>query len=434
MISKADCFEELKSYIDILPVIDCHDHTLERIKTEDIMTFLAEGYFGSDLNSASNDREAAIMIDTNLSLEERWPVFESAYTRTRYTGYGIMVRRSINKVFGVDSLTLDTVREMQKKIPDFSDPDVYERFFSDAHIVARIADSNPPVEELVTGTVVPLPGQKWAISLPGYHAIRNRSDIETFEKALNRTVTSLDEYLGLCRGLFEEWKRKGAVCFKDQSAYKRRIDYKNPTRHEAEAVLNRILGNPRYYAEYDPDHNPLSDYLMHSFLRMARDLKLPVQIHTGHMAGIRNDVDKANVKGLRSVFEIHREVQFDIFHANWPYSQDLLFLTKNYPNVAIDLCWTHVIDPIYSRDFLMQAVSAVPHSKIHGFGSDVEGSQPHLAWAHCEMAKENICCALSELVEIEYLNMDEAGELAADWLFHNPNRFYDLGLTYKEYR
>ena len=64
---------------------------------------------------------------------------------------------------------------------------------------------------------------------------------------------------------------------------------------------------------------PLDDYLFHAFMRMARDLDLPVQIHTGHMAGIRNDIVKTNAVGLTKAIELHRDVRFDLFHANWPY-------------------------------------------------------------------------------------------------------------------
>jgi predicted TIM-barrel fold metal-dependent hydrolase len=162
---------------------------------------------------------------------------------------------------------------------------------------------------------------------------------------------------------------------------------------------------------------------------MAREFGLPVQIHTGHMAGIRNDVAKANARGLRSLVEIHRDVQFDLFHANWPYADDIVFLVKNYPNVAVDFCWTHIVDPLYSRRLLKQLVSSVPYTKIHGFGSDVGGAQPHIAWAHCAIAKENIASALADMVDDGYIQDQDALEIAEAWLFGNPNRFFDLKLS-----
>ena len=138
--------------------------------------------------------------------------------------------------------------------------------------------------------------------------------------------------------------------FKDQSAYNRSLEYGNPNRAKAEEVFNWFMSDPRRVANYPDQSKPLDDFLFHQFLRMARDMDLPVQIHTGHMAGIRNDIAKTNAVGLTSVLELHRDVRFDLFHANWPYSGEILFLAKNYPTVAIDFCWANIIDPVYSRN------------------------------------------------------------------------------------
>jgi len=162
-------------------------------------------------------------------------------------------------------------------------------------------------------------------------------------------------------------------------------------------------------------------------MRMARDMDLPVQIHTGHMAGIRNDIAKTNAVHFTPVLELHPDVRFDLFHANWPYSGELLYLGKNYPNVAIDFCWANIIDPIYCIEMFKQAISSVPHGKIHGYGSDY-GGQVDRAWAHAEIARDNIAIALSELVEMEWMDLDEAKEVAYGWLFGNPNEFFRLGL------
>jgi predicted TIM-barrel fold metal-dependent hydrolase len=161
---------------------------------------------------------------------------------------------------------------------------------------------------------------------------------------------------------------------------------------------------------------------------MARDMDLPVQIHTGHMAGIRNDIVKTNAAGLTSVLELHRDVRFDLFHANWPYSGDLLFLAKNYPNVTIDFCWANIIDPVYCQRLFRQALSCVPHGKIHAYGSDFGGCADR-AWAHAEIARDNIAMALAEMVDDDYLDVDDAKEVAAAWMFENPNAFFRLAVT-----
>lgn len=92
-------------------------------------------------------------------------------------------------------------------------------------------------------------------------------------------------------------------------------------------------------------------------MRFAAELDMPVQLHTGHMAGVRNRVDKANARHLATVLELHRDVRFDLFHGNWPYMGDLLFLVKNYPNAYLNCCWLPLIDPIYAQELLVRSIT-----------------------------------------------------------------------------
>ncbi|HIJ74535.1 MAG TPA: hypothetical protein HPP83_10585, partial [Candidatus Hydrogenedentes bacterium] len=69
----------------------------------------------------------------------------------------------------------------------------------------------------------------------------------------------------------------------------------------------------------------------------------------------------------------------------------------------------------------------VPHGKIHGYGSDYGGCVDR-AWAHASIARDNVAIALSDMVELEYLDLDEAKEVAYAWLYGNANAFFRLGL------
>ena len=55
------------------------------------------------------------------------------------------------------------------------------------------------------------------------------------------------------------------------------------------------------------------------------------------------------------------------------------------------------------------------------------GGSVDRAWAHAPIARDNIAIALSEMVEMEYLTLDEAKEVAYGWLFGNANEFFRLG-------
>lgn len=429
MRSKARCFDELRDFCEGVPLVDCHDHSVEcGPRYEDPIQVILNGYFPSDLHSASSDADMAVIQDTTLPLERRWEVLEPAWQRSRFTGYGQVTQRVLAEFYDERELSLAALHRMQEKLLDLSDRAAFDAMLARANIAVRLLDVWPDVRQVIDGTLELTPRGRLVISLPGLHAIRDHNAVQSNVAALKRTVTTLDEYLEACCELFAAHKRYGAVAFKDQSAYSRTLDYGNPTRAEAEAVFNWFMEDPRRSASYPDGVKPLDDYLFHAFMRMARDLDLPVQIHTGHMAGIRNDIAKTNAVGLTRLVELHSDVRFDLFHANWPYSGELIYLGKNYPNVHLDFCWANIIDPIYCQRMFQQALSAVPHGKIHGYGSDFGGSVDR-AWAHAGIARDNMAIALAELVDMEYLDLDGAKEVAYGWLLGNADEFFGLGVS-----
>jgi len=428
MRTTAACFDDLRAYLDAVPMVDCHDHSDAcRPKYADPIQAVTGGYFHSDVISASSDEDYETLQNTDLSIEQRWPILERIWKRTRHTGYAQVTRRLLKEFYGEDDLTLDALKRIAPKLLNLEDAKTFDDILEKANIAVRLVNISPDTEEVLDGTLELTPRARLVIRTPDYHNIRCYTDVANNVKPLGRHVTCLGEYVEACRDIFEGYKKFGAVAFKDQSAYSRTLDYDNPTQAAAEEVFNWFMADPRRAASYPDGVKPLDDYLFHAFMRMARDMDLPVQIHTGHMAGIRNDIVKTNAAGLTKLIELHREVRFDLFHANWPYSGELLYLGKNFPNVAIDFCWANIIDPIYCQRMFKQAISSVPHGKIHGYGSDY-GGQVDRAWAHAQIARDNIAIALAELVEADWFDLDAAKAVAKAWLFDNPNEFFKLGL------
>jgi len=429
MKGSAKCYDALREYFETVPLVDCHDHTTESApKYEDPISALVGGYFTSDMISASSMKDMERMNDASVSLARRWPLFKKTWDRTCHTGYARVTRLVLKKFYGEDKLTLAALKRMKGKLLDLSDNKEFDRILGEANIAVRLENVHYDPKSVLDGTAKLAPRSKLVIGIPGFHNFKTSAEVEELTSALDCNVTSLDEYLDACLKIFKGYKKFGAVAFKDQSAYTRTLSYDNPPRAEAEKVFNWIMEDPRRSAGYPDQTRPMDDYLFHCFMRMARDLNLPVQIHTGHMAGIRNDIAKTNAVGLTRLIELHRDARFDLFHANWPYSGEVLYLCKNYPNVTIDFCWANIIDPVYCQNMFKQALSSVPHGKIHGYGSDFGGSADR-AWAHAAIARDNIAIALSDMVEIQYLDLDEAKEVGRAWLFDNANKFFNLKQT-----
>jgi predicted TIM-barrel fold metal-dependent hydrolase len=367
--------------------------------------------------------------DQDVPTDEKWPLFESLWRAMEHTAYARVTKLVLKNVYGEDALTREALDRVAGKLAD-QDEESYFRAIDEAGIEAMLVDVLGWLPEglgsyLDDSKSFP---EKWnpLISLPGLHPTTlTWETINEVSSLADQHVTSLDEFLEAVFEVFKRCIERGVVGIKDQSAYSRIVSYDLVSRSEAEKQFNLVLSDLRNSLGW-PDGKPLNDYLFHQYMRFARELELPVQLHTGHMAGIRNRVTKTNAAHLASVFELHRQVHFDLFHGNWPYLGDLLFLGKNYPNVALDCCWLHIIDPDYASELLERAVLTLPHAKVHGFGGDY-GDVPEYVAGHLAIARENIAGTLARLVERGWLSEAEALSLAADWLFNNPNRFFKLG-------
>ncbi|MCJ7738773.1 MAG: amidohydrolase family protein [Anaerolineae bacterium] len=433
--SSSALFNRISKHVQTIPVIDCHEHMSgpeARLPYKEPVEALIRGYVFSDLQSAAfgvSDRDLLRLQDPEVSTDEKWPLFERLWHATEHTAYARVTKLLLKEVYGQEELTraaLDSVADQLANQDEAS----YFRRIDEAGIQAMLVDV---LGWLPDGLGSFLDGRKtfpdkWRlmISLPGLHpTTMNAVAIQDVGALADMHITSLDEYLEAVFQVFQRCIERGVVGIKDQSAYTRNLSYDVVPKAEAETQFNLVLGDPRNSLGW-PQGKPLNDFLFHQYMRFARDLDLPVQIHTGHMAGIRNRVDKTNAAQLTSVLELHRDVNFDLFHGNWPYLGDLLFLGKNYPNVALDCCWLHIIDPAYAAELLKRSVFTLPHTKVHGFGGDY-GDSPEYIAGHLRIARENIAATLSGLVECGWLEEEEALSLAADWLFNNPNRFFKLG-------
>ena len=432
---RSPLFDRLHEQISAMPVIDCHEHLTgpeERPPYKEPIASLIPGYMLSDLHSAAlgiSDKEIARLEDQDVSTDKKWPLFEQLWRATEHTAYARVTKLVLQNVYGESELTREALDRIAEKLADQTE-ETYFRTIDEAGIQAMLVDV---LGWLPKGLGSFLDGEKtfpdkWRlmISLPGLHPnTMNWETIDYYGSLADSHVTSLDEYLEAVFVVFQRCMERGAIGIKDQSAYSRVISYDVVSKSEAESQFNLVLADPRNSLGW-PAGKPLNDYLFHQYMRFARDLDLPVQLHTGHMAGIRNRVDKTNAAHLASVLELHRDVRFDLFHGNWPYLGDLLFLGKNYPNVAIDCCWLHIIDPDYAAELLERSVLTLPHTKVHGFGGDY-GDVPEFVAGHLQIARENIAGVLTRLVERGWLEEEQALSLAADWLFNNPNRFFQLG-------
>ena len=426
--SNAKGYAELRQYMDKLPVIESHEHYVNYQEDEDALEFIASNYYMSDFQSAGGEAAAGgdgAFIPKDLPEEQRYELFMRYYKKSDKTAYARGMQEGLRICWGVDNI--DSFGAYKKFADAYKgrDASIYETYMEKLNIKAKIVDIFD-LADYVDGKSGYSKYCRFAFPLPSIHNIHTKQDIMRLQKYAGRAITCLDDYTQAFDAYLQKCVDFGIVCFKDQSAYRRSIAYANPSKAEAETVFNDIMFNPRDVFG-DDRARALDDWLFQYALRKAAAYDLPVQIHTGHMAGIRNEIAKTNAAHLIPTLELHPDVRFDIFHGNWPYMDEFLYIGKNYPNAWLNLCWVQSIDPVYCVELMKRAVMSVPHSKLFAFGGDTF----MIEWVagYLSIARDNVACALSELIETGWLNMGEARQIAADWFFNNPNEFFKLGFS-----
>lgn len=428
--SNATYFQEIRDFLDTVPVINTHEHYAGETKpVDDVFEFLFHTYYKTDLMSAAFGSEHEVrsaIYDKSLSFDERYDLIEKFLLRSNKTSYFKALMAGIDVCWGFEEFNRENLRELQGKLKQ-RDETFYETQMDKHGIKAKIVDiiqAERLIEIVEKRDTAYSRYCRFAFTLPAFHKINTHSQIYSVQAYVDHKITCLDDYLVGFENLLKKSVEFGVLCLKDQSAYRRALNYENVTRMDAEQVFNRIISQPRDIFSSE-EVKPLDDWLFHHFMRLARKYDLPVQLHTGHLAGNYNDIRRTNAVNLIPLMELHSEVKFDLFHANWPYMDEYLFIAKNFPNAYVDLCWAQIIDPLYCIELMKRALVTLPHSKVMVYGGDAFSIEASIGYLMA--ARDNVACALAEMVDHRWVDVGEAKQIAADWFFNNPNEFFGLG-------
>ena len=430
MPSKA--FNELKEHIDDMWVVDSHEHLtpeedwLEADEGQvDFSRFFAH-YASVDVVSAGlSEENLANIKKAETPLDEKWAMFEPYWEKARNTAYCKAVDYAIQGLFDLPGLNRDTYKPLAEKMREMHKPGYYRHVLKDK---ARIA-----LSVLCIGSRRADPEYyRCVYTWDHYVMARTRNDIRNLERDSGMSIYSLDDLVAAMAKDFQDKLEFGIVAMKSPIAYCRTLNFEYPSKCDAEKAFN-VIFTERGYARNDGiqgipagQGKALQDYMFHKLIQLCVEHDLPMQIHTGIQEGNGNYLKQSNPVLLNDVFMKYPKGRFDIFHAGYPYWEELGVMAKMFPGVYADLCWTNIISPAASMRALDEWLEVMPASKIFAFGGDycfVEG-----AYAHAMFARRNVTKVLANKVDDGYFTIDEAKGVADRILRENPNEFFRLGL------
>ncbi len=402
--------KELIKAMEEFEVIDCHEHMLpekNRLETAvDVFTFFTHYTHNDLIVSGMSESEYQSLYNHNIPLERRWEIFEPYWERIRWTSYSRAVLLAIQRFYGFEDLNRNTYEGISIAIQNNNNAGLYERVLKDACKI-RIAINQCGMTDL--GSPLLIPVMPLMYEMYTWEALSH----PPFEP--NATIQSLDDYLDAVRRYILRVKSEGVVGLKMRS---------NPFGHPDRAEAIRAFDSLRSGSVSTlPEFNPLRDYVVDETIKFAAKEGLVICVHTGYWGDFR----KLHPLHMIPLIQRHPNAKFDIYHLGYPWVRDALMLGKGFPNVWLNLCWTHIISQKFAIDGMDEAIDLIPANKILAFGGDYRIPVEKI-YGHLVMAREDMAEVLAKRIVEGRMTESQALDLAKKWFWDNAIELYGLKL------
>lgn len=412
--NRESAYERILEYSNELLVINTHEHQHEPaeydIDTANFFHLLHGTYLMQDLISAGGSRLEIKEIDS-ISLDDQWEIFRDPLDFSRSTSYYAHFIQGFQKLYDFDELyfTVSNVKDLSAQVfSNYSDfDDWYSRAFKQAGFEIMFNDQywkpfNVDIDTRYFALVFHVNAIVYDI---GKRPEPGGNIVWTYKYAAEDgfEIESLEDYLNYCEFLFQKNMEHNAVCLKNSMAYGRSLDYGEVSYEEAE----RLYEVPSSRLT-DLERKKLEDFMFHWIIEKSIEHELPIQIHTGYLAGDGNTLENSRPTKLNKLFIKYRDAQFVLFHGGYPWTSEFVALGKMFPNVYLDLVWLPQISREKAVLTLDEMLDCVPYNKIF-WGGDcafIEESTGSL-----EFAKSVLAETLSKRIERGLLTEEVACDI-----------------------
>lgn len=411
---------ELWAYLQQVPVVDVHEHFHRFADTQgyDLVNFLYSNSYMSTLAMHIEPERIAMITDTSRAEEQRYQALLEMYDRVRYTRCGRTVRDMV-RLWGAEDLRPDNLPQLRAA---FSDR--LQNLNMPEQICAYIVNSaGHPLYGYVRGLKDYLAGKQPCEDkvyvnplISGLHCLYTRQQIEDVAYVADMEIASVEELIDGVQRIMEACAKTGAVGFKDVYTYFRAYEIGTPDRRAAEKDFEEIRkGNSAIGA--------LADFMFYQVYDIAQQLRKPMGIHTGFI--ITTCAPAGHIGTLGPVIEAFPELQFDLYHFNYPLLEPYVQILKSYPNVYANGAWATSMMTEYAKSFLKEALHSLPAERVLAYGGD----------SHCagEMTRITLNNALQvvdgvldEAMKEGYLSLQEAENVAKIWLCDSAKHLYSI--------
>lgn len=424
---KESTYHKIKKYVDQIKVVDTHEHQRVPYNDTTYVFFNMISYLYDDLTSLGV-QNVNIQPVRHIDTDSVWAIYEKAYNYCRTTSYHAQMMYTLRILYGYNKMYLikDDAKPVFEKMRNnyFKNygqwfDEVFARTGFETMFLDQYWDQfNTNIDKRYYKLVVRCDdliiktseaAEKKEILLPD--EIINKMNLKV--KGLN----DLNTYLKVVDAVLSYFKKEGAVCIKSALAYGRTLEFDEIGYETANAIYTKKANLSQ------SEKQQLENYTFHYIIEKSVILDLPVQIHTGYLAGHSGVLDNGQPMKLFPVFKKYPKAKFVLFHGGYPYTSEFVAIAKAFPNVYLDLVWLPQISRSAAIRTLHEILDCVPYNKIC-WGGDVMTIDD--AVGALELGKEIVATVLSERIEKGWISEDVSYIVAKCIFRENAIALYNL--------
>lgn len=222
---------------------------------------------------------------------------------------------------------------------------------------------------------------------------------------------SFDEFLDAITYAVRKQVSRGVVALKLAIAYERGLDF-----DFTDLPAARRGWHSKGASSYEC--KAFEDIITLHLCRVAGDLKIPVQIHTG-----MGKLERSNALWLKSLLDACPHTKFVLLHCSYPHTADAIALLHEYSNVYADFSWLPLLSPGATARLLDEILDISDTSRL-GWGCDAETLEESLG-AH-RMFCSILADVLSEKEAKGLYSLSTCRQLVSRILFDAPSTLYGI--------
>ncbi|MBI3947305.1 MAG: amidohydrolase family protein [Armatimonadetes bacterium] len=396
-----------------MPTVDAHEHLHpeeRRVGRKVDIFLLFDQYLHTQLVSAGMDpQKASTLGSEEVPEEEKWEAVAPYLDRVRDCGCAGPPFEALRRFFGEEDLTAGNYAALSEKMRAHNSPGLFDRCLRETCGIALVLNQNRTMWQ----------NDLFRPILPEDHFIGAHTR-EAIESVAREMGASAPRSLSACVSLMEEFL----------------------ARRVAEGMIG-VKGTAYAYEPGDPDAAALAygrvvdgkarggdgvlvaTYLRDVLYERCGEQGIVVAKHSGVWAGGWADATNIRPTNIMPVAARHRNTRFDLFHAGTPFPADAGFIARGFPNVWLNLCWSHLLSPRQATEALDLWLDMAPINRFFAFGGDYWWAVENVYGALAQ-AREVVARVLARRIREEGMTESRALMIARRWFHDNPREVYGV--------